>query len=62
LAHSNSTGAGTGRTLNVKIIAVSAKDERHRLQGLRNFAVSSKPLVLEEGIKKAGEEGIDLVD
>jgi len=68
------TGVGTGGTLtgvglylkqrkpHVKVIAVSAKDERHRLQGLRNFKVSSKPKVLEEGIKKAKEKGIDLVD
>jgi len=68
------TGVGTGGTLtgvglylkekkpNVKIIAVSAKDEKHSLQGLRNFKVSSKPKVLEEGIKKAEENGIDLID
>jgi len=68
------TGVGTGGTLtgvglylkqkkpNVKIIAISAKDEKHSLQGLRNFKVSSKPKVLEEGIKKAEENGIDLID
>lgn len=68
------TGVGTGGTLTgvgiylkqrnprVKIVAVSAKDERHRLQGLRNFEVSSKPKVLGEGIEKARENGIDLVD
>lgn len=68
------TGVGTGGTLtgvglylkqrkpHVKIIAVSAKDERHRLQGLRNFKVSCKPKVLEEGIKKAKEKGLDLID
>jgi cysteine synthase B len=68
------TGVGTGGTLtgvglylkqrnsHVKVIAVSAKDDRHRLQGLRNFEVSSKPKVLEEGIKRAKEKGIELVD
>jgi cysteine synthase B len=68
------TGVGTGGTLtgvglylkqkkpNVKIIAISAKDEKHSLQGLRNFKVSSKPKILEEGIKKAEENGIDLID
>ena len=68
------TGVGTGGTLtgvglylkqkkpNVKIIAISAKNEKHNLQGLRNFKVSSKPRVLEEGIKKAEENGIDLID
>lgn len=68
------TGVGTGGTLtgvglylkqrkpDVKIITVSAKDEKHSLQGLRNFKVSSKPKVLEEGIRKAEENGIDLID
>jgi cysteine synthase B len=68
------TGVGTGGTLtgvglylkqrkpDVKVIAVSAKNENHRLQGLRNFEVSSKPKVLEEGIKRARENGVELVD
>jgi len=68
------TGVGTGGTLtgvglylkqrnpNVKIIAVSAKDSQHKLQGLRNFKVSSKPKVLEEGINRAKEQGLDLID
>lgn len=68
------TGVGTGGTLTgvglylkerkplVKIIAVSAKDTKHRLQGLRNFKVSCKPKVLEEGINKAKEKGLNLID
>jgi cysteine synthase B len=68
------TGVGTGGTLtgvglylkqkkpDLKIIAVTAKDEKHRIQGLKNFDVSKKPKVLEEGIRKAKEAGIDLVD
>ncbi len=68
------TGVGTGGTLtgvglylkqkksNAKVIAVSARDERHRIQGLRNFDVSSKPKVLEQGIERARELGIKLID
>jgi cysteine synthase B len=68
------TGVGTGGTLtgvglylkqknpDVKIFAVTPKDVQHRIQGLRNFKVSRKPRILEEGIRKAEEKGIILVD
>lgn len=67
-------GIGTGGTIvgtglylkhqnkNVKVVAISAKDEKHHLQGLRNLKVSSKPKVLDEGIKKAEAQGITLID
>lgn len=68
------TGVGTGGTIvgtglylkqrnpNVKVLAITPKDEKHRLQGLRNFHVSSRPKVLQDGIDKAQAEGINLID
>ena len=68
------TGVGTGGTIvgtglylkqrnpKVKVIAVTPKDEKHRLQGLRNFHVSSRPKVLQDGIDKAQAEGINLIE
>jgi cysteine synthase B len=68
------TGVGTGGTLigvglylkqqnsRVKIFAVTPKDIQHRIQGLRNFKVSRKPKILEEGLRKAAENGVILVD
>ena len=68
------TGVGTGGTIagtglylkqrnpEVKVIAITPKDEKHRLQGLRNFHVSSRPKVLQDGINKAQADGINLID
>ena len=68
------TGVGTGGTIagtglylkqrnpEVKVIAITPKDEKHRLQGLRNFHVSSRPKVLQDGINKAQASGINLID
>ena len=68
------TGVGTGGTIagtglylkqrnpEVKVIAITPKDEKHRLQGLRNFHVSSRPKVLQDGINKAQANGINLID
>lgn len=67
-------GIGTGGTIigtaqylkqkneSIKIIAISAKDEKHHLQGLRNLNVSSKPKVLENGLNEAKAKGVILVD
>jgi len=68
------TGVGTGGTITgtglylkqrnpeVKVIAITPKDEKHRLQGLRNFNVSSRPKVLQDGLNKAQADGINLID
>jgi cysteine synthase B len=68
------TGVGTGGTIvgtslylkqknrKIKVIAITPKNKKHKLQGLRNFNVSSKPKVLNDGIDKAKAKGINLID
>jgi cysteine synthase B len=68
------TGVGTGGTIvgtslylkqknpKVQVIAITPKNKKHKLQGLRNFNVSSKPKVLLDGIEKAQAKGISLID
>ena len=68
------TGVGTGGTLtgvglylkqknpDMRIFAVTPKEIQHRIQGLRNFNVSRKPKILEDGIRKAEENGVMLIN